>query len=65
MVVSLGKCSLFLVNWLSSGSQHHAMLKVWGGGTEKRLVWAHFVTSFLLCFFYARLNKIRLVQKAY
>lgn len=35
MVVCLGKCSLFLVSWLSSGSQHHAILKVWGGGVGK------------------------------
>lgn len=43
MVVCLGKCSLFLVSWLSSGSWHHAMLKVWrGGGAGKRSVGADF-----------------------
>lgn len=44
MVVCLGKCSLFLVSLLSSGSQHHARLKVWGGGAGKRSVGADFVT---------------------
>lgn len=48
MVVCLGKRSLFLVSWLSSGSQHHAVLKVWGGGAGKRSVGADFVNIFFV-----------------